>query len=298
MVDDRVMKLLRRVQNLIGNSIILQWLDKKLCVSDSESMPDPIFIVGAPRVGSTVLFQSFIAKYQMAYLNNVHALFFSQLCLADILVRAIKFCGFHHRHTLKSNFGFTSGILGPSEAGSTFRHWFGEADFALNNHVTDCQQVVSTVATLSKFAEGPLISKNLFNSLRLKEILKCFPNAFLIWVQRDHASTVQSILKMRRAIHGTDKKWVSVEIPDQQEILKLSPAEQVLQQIVTIENYIDGIFSCQQRENKFVVRYDTFCLKPEKTIDKVMEKYSEVSGYKVSIRDGFCSSVFDQINPF
>ena len=290
------MKLLLGLQSLIGNAGILRWLDKKVCASDCGLPPDPIFIIGAPRVGSTVLFQSLIAKYHMAYLSNIHSLFFSQSCLADILVRTIASCGFHHHHTLKSDFGFTSGLLGPSEAGSTFRYWFGDADFSLNDHVTDCQQVHSTVATLCESLAGPFISKNLFNSMRLKEILKCFPNAFLVWMQRDHASTAQSILKMRKAIHGTDKKWVSVEVPNQQEILKLTPEEQVLQQIVEIESYIEDIFSCNNKERKIVIQYKSFCSNPEKKIDGIIKKYSVISGYKVSSRDDFCSSIFDQVN--
>ncbi|MCD6184240.1 MAG: sulfotransferase [Deltaproteobacteria bacterium] len=290
------MKLLRWLQNQIGNAQLLRWLDKKMCVFDCRSTPDPIFIVGSPRVGSTVFFQSVIAKYQMAYLSNLHSLFFSQPCLADILVRAIKFCGFSHRHTMKSDFGYTSGVLGPSEAGATFRYWFGDADFSLNDHITNCQQVISAVATLSKSAAGPLISKNLFNSMRLKEVLKCFPNAFLVWVQRDHSSTVKSILKMRESVNGSDKEWTSVSIPNQQEILKYLPEEQALQQILAIETYIKQYFEQHREGRTFMVSYDSFRLEPEKIIDRFIKKYSEISGYEVSIRDGFCSSVFDQVN--
>ena len=289
------MKLLLRLQNLIGNAGILRWLDKKVCAADHGSMPDPIFIIGAPRVGSTVLFQSLIAKYQLAYFSNIHSLFFSQPCLADILVRTITSCGFHHNHTLKSDFGFTSGMLGPSEAGSTSRYWFGDADFSLNDHVTNCQQVVSAVATLSRSADGPLISKNLFNSMRLKEILKCFPNAFLVWVQRDHTFAAQSILKMRRAIHGTDKRWVSVEVPNQQEILQLSPKEQVFRQIVEIESYIEDIFSCHSKGKKIVVQYKSFCSNPEKTMDDIVGTYKQFSDYELMIRDSYERSLLKSI---
>lgn len=297
MVVKSMMKVYRCLQKRIGNARILRWLDEKMCISNCRSAPAPIFIVGSPRVGSTVFFQSVIAKYQMAYLSNLHSLFFSQLCLADILVRAIKFCGFSHRHTLKSDFGYTSGILGPSEAGATFRYWFGNADFDLDGHNTDCQQIKSIVATLSKSAGGPFITKNLFNSMRLKEILKCFPDVFLVWVQRDHSSTAQSILKMRKSINGTDEKWTSVSIPNQQEVLKYLPEEQVFQQILAIEAYIKQYFKQHSEDRTFMVSYDSFRMEPEKTIDGFIKKYSKVSGCKVSIRDGFCSSVFDQVNP-
>lgn len=295
MVVKKSMRLLLRLQNLIGNSVILRWLDKKVCVSDYGSTPEPIFIIGAPRVGSTVLFQSLIAKYQMAYFSNIHSFFFSQPCLADIFVRTMRFCGFRHNHSLKSNFGFTSGMLGPSEAGSTFRYWFGDADFSLKYHVTDRRQVISAVATLSKAAKAPLISKNLFNSMRLKEILECFPNAFLVWMQRDHISTAQSILKMRRSIHGTEKKWVSVGVPNQQDIQQLPPEKQVRRQIVEIENYIEDIFSCHSKEKKIIVQYNSFCLNPEKIMDDIVEAYSQFSACELLVRDTFERSLLKNI---
>ena len=292
MVADNQAKFLRWLQKRLGNLALLKWLERKVRVSDCGMIPPPIFIVGAPRVGSTLFFQALIAKYELAYLSNLHALLFSQPCLADRLAKVLKSCGYDYRHKLESRFGYTPGLLGPSEAGATFRHWFGEADFSLVGHRTDCRQIRLAIATLSASAGGPFISKNLFNSMRLKEILKCFPEAFLVWMRRDHESTAKSILAMRRRIHGTDKRWVSVKIPGLNEVMKLTPKEQVLRQILAVESYLEERFLQHGQGKTMIVNYDLFCLNPESWIDKLMTRYSRVCQCKVSVRKTFDQSIF------
>lgn len=272
----------KKLQYFLGNSRSLRWVDSKLLINSENDIPEPIFIIGAPRVGSTFLFQALIARYQFTHLTNLHSLFFRQPCLAEYMANILRFIGLRHSPHFQSKYGYTPGLLAPSEAGPTFRFWFGEADHLLGSHVTDSTRIQQTVATLTKMSGGPFLSKNLFNSMRLQEILKCFPKAFLIWIQRDHDTTVRSIIKMRQDLHGNIEKWASVQVPRQEEIMQLEPKEQVQRQIKAIETYIDGIFSGRDQRFNFTVSYEALCTDPNQTITAISTAYSSTTRVKLT----------------
>lgn len=289
------MNFVQKVQNIIGNFSILKLLDGKLCNNALEELSDPIFIIGVPRVGSTLLYQGIIAKYKTAYLTNLHSLFYSEICLADYLVRFLKLCRVSYRETFQSRYGFSRGLLGPSEAGPTFRYWFGEADFNKGAHYTDCLKIRQTLATLCFSENVPFVSKNLFNSMRLIEIGKCFPGVFIVWVRRDREEVVRSILKMRRKFCGNEKRWISVKIPQWQEILDLPPEMQVKKQVSAIEEYIGRFIAARDEKLSISVDYKELCRDPESVIDRIMSKYSGVVNKDIRIRNSFSRDIFKQI---
>lgn len=290
------MNYYKRLQGVVGNSRIFQRIDEKLCGKEVIGFPPPIFLVGAPRVGSTLLYQVIIAKYETTYLTNLHSLFFSESCLAEYIVRFLRNIGFRYSPSFKSDYGFVSGVLGPSEAGPTFRHWFGEADFNIGTHQTDCEKIQRVFSLLCSSREIPFVSKNLFNSMRLGEILKCFPEAFLVWMRRDRDEVLRSIIKMREELCGDVNKWVSVRIPDWEEVQKLPPKDQVVRQIETIEKYIEEIFKSRSEENSVQVNFAELCQQPDNVIDFVMTRYSKINnGKRIPVRSSFSPELFQQI---
>lgn len=290
------MNFYKKLQFIIGNSRIFQRIDEKLCGKDITDFPPPIFLVGVPRVGSTLLYQVIIAKYETAYLTNLHSLFYSEPCLAEYIVRFLRNTGFRHSPAFKSNYGFVSGVLGPSEAGPTFRHWFGEADFNIGTHQTDFEKIWRVLSVLCSSRMIPFVSKNLFNSMRLGEILKCFPDAFLVWMRRDMGEVVRSIIKMREELCGDTNKWVSVKVPHWEELQKLPPRDQVVNQIETIEKYIEDIFKGRNAENCVQVNFADLCERPENVVDFVMVRYSKVNnGRRIPVRNSFSPELFQQI---
>lgn len=290
------MNYYKRLQSVIGNSRVLQRIDAKLCGKELVDFPPPLFIVGAPRVGSTLLYQAIIAKYETTYLTNLHSLFYSEPCLAEYIVRLLRKTGCKYRSSFISNYGFVNGALGPSEAGPTFRHWFGEADFNIGDHRTDCQKIQRIFSLLCSLQGIPFVSKNLFNSMRLGEILKCFPEAFLVWMRRDRSEVVRSIIKMRKELCGDVNKWASVRTPHWEEVQKLSPEDQVVRQIETIEKYIEKIFESRSVENCVQINFAELCQQPEDVIDFIMDRYSIINnGRRIPIRNSFSPELFQQI---
>ena len=84
------------------------------------SQASPIFILSAPRTGSTFVFQTIIDHYKLPYINN----------LANKYVPIFPELGVFAHGLIKpkilktSSYGKTQGLMQPSEASHVMRKWF------------------------------------------------------------------------------------------------------------------------------------------------------------------------------
>lgn len=165
----------------------------KYCRTEKHTLPDtlaPVFIIGAPRTGSTFLLQQMLKSFKFVYITNVMALmpnhmlkFFTAFKKEILTYSDIK----------KSEFGYIKGLHSPNEAGQLFEKWF--KDFSTED---EQKLVESTISYMSIKANAPFICKNLYNSLRLQHISRIFPSSKFIHISRDPFFTAQSILEARK----------------------------------------------------------------------------------------------------
>ena len=291
------MRFAKNIQKVLGTSKLLKMVEQWLCYREPNLLPPPIFLVGSPRSGSTLIYQTLVTKYDLAYLSNFHSLFYAQPCLAEYLVRVAKFIGIGYRPVLTSDYGFVKGLLAPSEAGPTFRYWFGESDFELGTHVTDCESIRQGIATITNYGAKPFVAKNLFNSMRLHEIIRCFPDSFFVWIRRDRKEVIASILAMRRHLYKDPSQWASVKIPGWREMESLSPEEQVRQQVEMIEEYVSLFLNGLPFEQSIKIDFGMFRRKVEEETDKIISSYTAFSGHRVSLNPSFSKDLFEQVRP-
>jgi hypothetical protein len=219
----------------------------------------PIFILGAPRSGSTILYQILLKSVDAGYISNVMALApIKMVALARLLRR-------YHTVTSvkKSHFGFIDGLFSPSEAGALQRFWFGND--------MDSESVVwvrNTFILLSTIFNGPMIIKNLFNAFRLNRIRSIFPEARFIFMRRDPLFNAQSLLVARRKINGSENIWWSIQPEGYEKTLNREPEFQVLWQILETEKKLETFFKSDNLE-PFHAQYETLCTNPELTIANI-----------------------------
>ena len=165
----------------------------------------PVFLVGAPRTGSTAIFLALLSTHRASYISNVMA----QACRAMVkMIRASPSLGSAYRGGMAaSHYGFVSGLRGPNEAGAIMNMWFGS-----RGQWPDAQ-VRQTVAAITETTGCPLIIKNLANSLRLHRIHELLPSARFVHVRRDPRYVAQSLLQARREALGDERSWFSVRPP-------------------------------------------------------------------------------------
>ena len=77
----------------------------------------PIFIIGAPRSGSTLLYQLLVKHTRVGYISNLMSLFPHKMITLAEYTKA-----WHgSRNLKKSNLGYIAGLFSPSEAGAIQR---------------------------------------------------------------------------------------------------------------------------------------------------------------------------------
>ena len=122
---------------------------------------------------------------------------------------------------------------------------------------------------------GPLVFKNLLNSLRLEPLGEAFPEAIFLVVQRDLADNVASILAARRSVIGDVAAWWSAEPPGVDELRRQPPEAQAAGQVTGIHELIDGARQRLGPERFLDIAYEQLCADTHAVL-------AEISGFASS----------------
>jgi hypothetical protein len=221
---------------------------------------EPVFIIGAPRTGSTILYQALTNLYDVLYVDNLackfHRNFFFGLWLSNKI-----YCGRPHNNYLSEQ-GDTSGygLHAPSECGRFWYRWLPkERHFIDYADVTDTMigQIRSEIAAVINYFDKPFLFKNLNAGQRLRLIRECFPKAGLVYIKRDPFYTVQSILRTRAQKNIRPNHIWSIKPPNYKALLSLDEVSMVTAQVYYLEKQIEKDLSIFDRNNIVVVNYES-----------------------------------------
>lgn len=254
------------LQRRIGRSRWLRKMERRLIAGAPRGHWSPIFILGAPRSGTTFLFQSLATRFHTAYITNLQSL----LMGSPVLVAALaKKCGKNicdgRGFGFVSRYGYTPGLFAPSEAAPLFRSWFGDVE---TGAAADwpASEVQAAVSALSHLAGGPFLSKDLMDVFRIDYLKALFPDAVFVSIRRQPAFVVQSLLEWRAEEHGDWHGWSSLRPPGLPDPLPTDPIEQVVLQVRSIEQAIAEALDALPGGQVFEVDYGDLCADPESTL--------------------------------
>lgn len=224
----------------------------------------PVFLIGAPRTGSTLLFQALAQQLKIAYVSNLMAL------LPRLMVRLCRvyphIASNYKAPLLPGEFGYVRGLLAPNEAGGIMRHWF-DTELGPDHD----RKVSDTVAAITNAVDAPLFIKNQANTLRSEHLLRIFPGARFIHLRRSPLYTAQSLILVRRRLFGDDRHWWSVAPPGYESVLAEDPFYQVLWQNMKLDTIAAEICShCP--EHCCRIDYETFCEDPQAALDSLRKR--------------------------
>lgn len=243
----------------------------------------PIFVLGAPRSGTTLLYQLLVEGLDVGWLGNAHAAKPAQVATVerDAPPRSQRLgSDFDSAH------GATSGDWGPSEAGEFWyrafprdRHQQGEAD-ATPARVRD---VAAMVRRFAEAAGAPVVFKNTLNSLRVPVLARALPEARFILIERDLPGNARSLL-VGRLRHGDASSWWSARPDGAEQLQGRSPAEQVTWQARTVSDVARRDLEAHARERWAAVTYDELCADPRALLTR-LHAWLTATGVPVSLRD-------------
>lgn len=246
----------------------------------------PVFIVGPPRTGSTLLYQLLVRRYRWCYFSNAMNRFpRTPLALAKL---TLPLGGFEAPGDFRSEYGQTNGWFAPSQGRALWAALLPESPSAVEPEAVpgDVKQHIRTnVRALQAVCGRPFINKWPPNSVRVRLLADIFPDALFVRISRAIEPTVASILRGRQELCRRGSGWFSVKPPGYREIMhKRSPAEQAAWQIAAIERAIDEGTAAVGAERFSRVRYEELTTRPRAVLDAIAAFYERATGVSLEKR--------------
>lgn len=256
----------------------LQWLASQIeriqydrqIYDDANRKLSPIFVIGPPRSGSTLLTQVLVDAFDCSYLTNQHCRWFGAPALAE---RMLKPLDSKIPSTYQSQHGRTEQPSDPAECGAWWYRFFRRdpAYVTLNDVKRQKMRAfVRSIQTLETQMRRPLVFKNLYASLRIEPIAHYIPNALFVVLERDPVDNAQSILKGRKDALGSYEPWWSVPPPNVDQLKNLSPVQQSVEQIRSVHSLINRDIQRLGLESQIIrVNYEAFCQDSHSTLERI-----------------------------
>ena len=243
----------------------------------------PVFIIGPPRSGSTLLYQLMTHRYKFAYLQNqMEPHHYSIALHSQKHIDTAK----SYNSDFQSVHGLTKNPNGPHEGGYFWRRFFPRDvhDYIAEHKLSKAEdfEIINTLKFLERHFDVPFLSKNMEAGVRLRSLRKLFPEALYIVMKRDPRATASSLLKVRLDMYGSKEEWWSIRPKEYEDLIKLPHYEQVAYQVVNIYKAIfqDLPDDCPRID----VQYEDLCENPLETMAALS---SEMQSHNIKLVDNF-----------
>jgi len=275
-----------RLRQIIRDSISLSFypIEHKIIEPREHPFAPPIFIVGSPRSGSTLLYQVLTRRFQLCYFSNLMMKFPKSAASIAFLVKPFGGCDSPAQY--ESQYGETVGWRSPSQGREFWDTWLKPYPHSIL--VDDVSQknrrrIVNTILAIQRAYSMPFINKWPRNSLRMDLLAALFPRVFFVHMTRNRDAMISSICRARAAICQEGSGWFSVKPDGYQEILELEELTQVRWQIDTIGEKIADSSSRIDKARITRVTYEDLVACPESVAQQVANAYYSATFY--TLRD-------------
>lgn len=258
-IDTRTRRFLHKI--LSYATMPVSRLHQSLISTDLQDDPAThtgiVFIVGAPRTGSTLLYQILTNMLNVGYLSNLSNLFYHSLLSGMMLHERIF--GARPHNNFSSDNGRTRRWIDVNESGKFWYQWYPRDVPKLTNEILsgiDFSPMVGIIRNIQLKLKKPLVFKNQTSSQRVRSLACLFPDSIFVHVIRDPQLVAGSIIRQRRRFLGSQQKWYSFKPENYEEIKDLDYVEQVVRQIHGVDGMIRSAFDELNTNRCMTVRYE------------------------------------------
>ncbi len=264
----RIPDLLRHLRN-----DLLRPFDEILSRRYAGRSKPILFLVGAPRSGTTLLYQLIADHLPVAYISNPLSRFWSAPLVGAAWL-SLRYGEMRPNSGFRSQLGRDPDPFGPHEF-SWFWHAFG--DFADHDDLRgdeltriDWEGIARRLSALSGFQAMPLVLKSLnFTNYQIEPLAEHLPQARFLWISRDPLFCAQSILEARRRRYGDDTRWWSIRPRDVAAWTNRPPVEQVVHQIRDIEAALERARTRLAADRFLTLRYEDLAADPAGALEAI-----------------------------
>lgn len=226
-------------------------------------LPTTIFILGAPRTGSTLLYQAICSRLSLPYIANLTNDIFAETPIVGLAIqRAMPV-----EISYASRYGKTDGPFQPSEGSAVMTRWFGggHPSALVSARILEGMEphFLATLAAAEALFGAPLVIKNAWNCFRVSYLAQASPAARFIWIRRDAADAAKSDLAARYRTKGSAREWNSATPANIDDLRGMAPAAQVVENQHAFNNAVAAGLSHHAEGRWREVWYEDFCRDPD-----------------------------------
>jgi len=261
--------VLRRRLVRDANRLVAPLENSLLAEVNREVGHRPIFIVGPPRSGTTLLTQVLTGHCDVGYLTNLHNAVWGAPAVVEQLVHPLRWRG---APDYRSTFGNTRSWLGESEAPNYWLRFFPERPHFVAEDDVEPDRLRALRAAVRRLVRAfgrDIVFKTINNTGRVRPIAAALPEALFIVSRRQPLATARSILEARHSYFGTFDRWWSLESPGWQELAARPAHEQAAEQVLRTYEALDEARRAIGAERFVDVRYESLCDDPRSVLEEI-----------------------------
>jgi hypothetical protein len=236
--------------------------------AEAEGSLPGIFVVGAPRTGTTLVVQLLASHLEIGWISNLAAAFWRAPCTGIRLHR--RLLGDDLDSSFHSRAGRTDTITEPHEFGYFWRRLLGHGltEPEPGSRV-DWPTARRTLLHMNRAWGRPIIYKAFQLGFHITEAVAAMPRSLFVHVRRDPVDTALSILRTRVAMTGSDESWISLRPRGFEAFLDRAPAEQVAWQVLSIEKGLTRQLEQLPEANVVEIDFDELARRPGAVLARV-----------------------------
>lgn len=233
-----------------------------------------VFVIGAPRSGTSLFYELLVARYHFAFFSNIAHRFYKTPVAASWLGRRL-IRSYQPQYT--SEFGHISGWSAPNEGGWIWQRWLADGPWVDEHAIAglNTEKMRATLAAMSAMFDAPFVNKNVMHSNRIRLMDALFPGCLFIEVRRDLQDTARSIIRAQQRHKGPE--------PDAEDWWSVRPSnaggkdmvERAWRQVTGVAEDIARDSTALNRDCLLRIDYEALCQNTNEVIDNVAEFLSQ-----------------------
>jgi len=257
--------------------LLLQRREKRLLRETGTSKVPMILVVGAPRSGTTLVYQTLARYLDVSYVSNLTSLF-PRSPLSG--TRLFRWLPQPRSADFRNFYGQTAHLNGPNDGFCVWNRWLGHDRYVPRTELSESEQ-----QSIREFFQAwqrqfgkPFLNKNNRNTGCLDLLSRLFPDATFVVVRRNPVLVAQSLIKAREQVQG-DKAvgWGLHSQSSDTDRDRLSYVNDVCAQILQIEEQLDEQLSQIPESRLIEFTYEGFCEDPGHALQTLAARIPDVS---------------------
>ncbi len=225
-----------------------------------------VLVVGAPRSGTTLVYQTLARYMDVSYVTNLTSMFPKSPVTAS---RMLNWLPKRDSADFHNFYGQTARLHGPNDGFSLWNNWLGDDRYVPRTDLneTEQQEMRSFFSAWSQAFGKPFLNKNNRNTGCLDLLSKVLPQASFVVVRRNPLLVAQSLINARQQVQG-DKSvgWGLHSHSSNTAQDPLRYVDDVCDQILEIERQLDDQLKHIPADRLIEVTYEGFCENPAESL--------------------------------